>query len=89
MRDDTEVAGVGQRVRRALECAGGHIDQMCDQRLRRSFDQRLQLAAVARPELDETREPIEAREDRRTVTFQEPRLRARDRVPRQLADRVE
>jgi hypothetical protein len=62
---------------------------MRDQRLRCAFDERLQLAAVAGAELDEVRELRELREDLRAVTFEEAHLCARDRVPREFADRVE
>jgi hypothetical protein len=92
VRDDAYVFEAVERLRRGFERPARDIHEMQIERGAlscASFEQALQLVAVPRPEFHDRGERLEVAHDLRAVGGQQRGLRARDPVPRQVADRVE
>jgi hypothetical protein len=92
MRHDVD--GVERRHRAAGEIERGRrdVDQMHREAAARRLgggDERRQFVSAARAELDEHRQRIDARQNLAPVAREQGALGARNRIPRQLADRLE
>ena len=90
--DDAKVVQGGERPARELEGGGRHVNQMDVQQPAarpRGLDQRAELVAASRSELDDCGDPVKGPEDIAAVRGQQPRFGARDGVPRQPANRFE
>jgi hypothetical protein len=93
MRHDMDVLRSAERATRQGERARRDVNQM-------KFepggavppvgaDQRRQLLAAARPELDDSRQARNVRENRPPMGREQPHFSARDPIPRQKTNRVE